>query len=737
MTVTAAQKVGLLGAGYIAKWHADAIKRVPGVKLGGVCDLNLGLAEGLARSTGARAYGSLEDMLADGGFSAIHVLTPPHVHFEATKKILAAGVAAFVEKPFVLSSREALELDAFAKEKKTPLGVNHNFLMLPGYDAFRRDLASGALGPVDAFEANWRFPLAPLRAGPYGLWMLREPKNILLELGPHLFAFVADIFGELDIRDVLLRYPIAIPGGSTHFQGWRISGTAGAAAVTLDLSLIEGHDDRSIAARALGGMARFDFGADVYLSERAAMGDIVIGPFAAQTGRAAKSFGAGARNAARQLASLNALSPYGLSFVQACRSFYGSLKAGTPVDKRLSAGLAATALSMIEAAIEKAGPKLKVPPKISAPAAARPTMLVIGGSGFIGRALVADLADSGHSVRVFSRGKAPGFERADGRVEVFSGDLKSEKDLLAAMEGIDGVFHLARADEKTWSGYLENDVGVTRRIGECCLKAGVKRLVYTGTIASFDASVPGAVVKENAPLDPQIDRRDLYARSKGACETALKELQRDKGLKLVIARPGIVIGRGGPLQHWGVAMWRGSTACKLWGKGDNPLPFVSIEDTVSGLRLAMTTAGVEGRAFFLVGDPMLSARDYFAEISRIYGVRMRAKPTPIWTYYAVDLVKYFLKRHLARKTDIARPTFHDWKNRAAFSIYDNSDAKAALGWSPESDRDKFVAKAIADAELFGFPPKTSRETWRSASTGGLQSGPASVSLNSTPEKASG
>lgn len=696
-------RVGFLGAGYIAKWHADAVKRINGAEIAGVCDLSTSAAREFARATGAKVHASLDDMLADR-LDCIHVLTPPHAHVEPLKKIIAAGVSAFVEKPFALTGAEARELEAAARTRGVLLGINHNFLMLPGYDRLKADIASGVIGPIDSLQANWRFTLPPLRSGPYGLWMLRAPQNILFELGPHLFAFVADLLGDLDIRDVLLRYPVETPGEVTHQQAWRVSGTAGATAVTLDLSLIEGQDDRSLEVRGLGALARFDFASDTYARKTPALGDIVVGPLTAQLGAAADAASAGFVNAVRQAASLNALAPYGLSFKRAIESFYGSLASRNPVDRRLSPDLAANVVEMIERAVSVAAPRLKAPLRLVRAQPAKPTMLVIGGTGFIGRALVRRLADAGTSVRVFSRGSAPGMERADGLVSVFSGDLKSETDLVNAMDGVEGVFHLARADEKTWSGYLENDVGVTRRIGEACLKAKVKRLVYTGTIASFDATQRGGVLDDKTPLDPRLDERDLYARSKGACEQALQELARSQGLPLVIARPGIVIGRGGPLQHWGVAMWRGATACKMWGDGENVMPFVDIDDCADGLARAMTTPGIENRAFFLVGEPLLSARAYFEEISRAYGVRIDARATPMWRYFVVDFVKSQLKRHVARKRDIAKSSLHDWRNRAALARYDNAATKSALGWRPLADRAAFVEKTIVDADLFGVPP---------------------------------
>lgn len=697
-------RAALLGAGYISTWHADALARAKGVQLTAVCDLSRNAAQAIANAHGnVDVFTSLDEMLEAKAADCIHVLTPPHVHAEAAEKIINAGVAAFVEKPFALNAADGRRLEALALQKNVALGVNHNFLMLPSYDRLKRDLNEGVIGPIDLLEANWQFPLAPLRSGPFSLWMLREPQNLLFELGPHLFAFVADILGELNDIGVDLKYPIEIPGGVTHHQGWRISGRSDGASVALNLSLVEGAENRSVAVRGLGARAYYDFAEDVYRRETAPMGDIVVGPLMRQLSLAGQASGAGFVNAFRQLKSLNGLAPYGLSIQRAIDSFYTSLCEGCPVDRRLSARLAVSATEMIERVIDEARPKFvgKKSQEVTAPAANGKTALVIGGTGFIGRALCEALFRKGYMVRVFSRGSGGGLARADGRISVVTGDLKSDEDLRKAMEGIDGVFHLAKATETSWEGYLENDVTVTRRIGEACLAANVDRLVYTGTIDSYDASLPDRPITEDTPFDHDLERRNLYARSKAACEEALKKLQRDKKLPLVIVRPGIVIGKGGPLQHWGIAMWRGATACKLWGDGRNTMPFVLVDDVADGLVLAMEKESIEGRSFNLIGEPMLSARDYFDEIGKINGVKMRDRPTAIWTYFIIDLVKYWLKRVLAKKQGLTKPSFRDWKSRAQLSPYRNDSAKDILGWKPEADRSLFIERGIVRANLFG------------------------------------
>lgn len=106
------RRVALLGAGYIADWHALALSSVEGVELAAVCDRVQARAEALARKFGVpRVYGSLEEMLAlEHGLDAVHVLTPPDRHFDAARAVLGAGVGVFLEKPMCAEAADCAAL---------------------------------------------------------------------------------------------------------------------------------------------------------------------------------------------------------------------------------------------------------------------------------------------------------------------------------------------------------------------------------------------------------------------------------------------------------------------------------------------------------------------------------------------------------------------------------------------------------------------------------------------------
>ena len=212
------KRIGLVGAGYIASWHADAIRATEGATIAAICAPSEGAAQALAEPIGAPAFASLDALSDSGTCDAVHILTPPHLHLPLGLQALEAGLDVLIEKPVAESAEETRQLAAAAAASGARFSPGHNFLGLPSYARLKRMGETGDLGRISGMEITWALPLAPLRSGPYNLWLLREPKNLLLELGPHLAAFAVDLFGPLEVLATDVSKPVMLPGDDPRPQ---------------------------------------------------------------------------------------------------------------------------------------------------------------------------------------------------------------------------------------------------------------------------------------------------------------------------------------------------------------------------------------------------------------------------------------------------------------------------------------------------------------------------------------
>jgi predicted dehydrogenase len=121
--------------------------------------------------------------------------TPNTSHLELTKQALLAGKHVIVEKPFTITSTDADELIALAKEKKLVLTVNHTRRFDSGHNTIKKVLKSGMLGRLVEYEVHYDRFRPQLREG---AWREKDlpGSGILYDLGAHLIDGSLDLFGE-------------------------------------------------------------------------------------------------------------------------------------------------------------------------------------------------------------------------------------------------------------------------------------------------------------------------------------------------------------------------------------------------------------------------------------------------------------------------------------------------------------------------------------------------------------
>jgi predicted dehydrogenase/nucleoside-diphosphate-sugar epimerase len=692
------RRVALLGAGYIADWHAKCLASVAGVELVAVCDQLLSRSQAVAASFGVpKAYDSLDAMLGAEKLDAVHILLPPDRHFEAARTIIAAGVDVFLEKPMCDRSADCEELVRLAAQSGVRLGVGHNFLFSDPYEQLRRDLRAGVLGRIDVVMITWNRFLPQSVHGPFDIWMLRDPRNIMLEIGSHSVAHMLDLVGEPDEMEVRATNAIELPTGRSFYRRWQVNARKGHTAVELRFSFVPAFAEYNLHVRGSLAAATVDFERNTYTLQQYRPSDPDFENYA-MVATQAKSLKAQARRTlSKYILSKMKFSKrgtaYGESIARAMDAFYGPGE----LDARIDGGRAASVIRVCEQIGSAANlPTESIEPKhVAAPArlASPPRILVLGGTGFIGKELVRQLTASGRDVRLLVRSAASLPSSLQSQVEIRAGNLMKREDLARAMEGIECVVHLARANVKTWADYQRYEIEATRLVAECAMEAGVARFLYTGTIDSYYAGAKAGTITEATPLDPRIEHRNLYARAKAASEEILMRMHREERLPLVILRPGIVIGRGGSPFHWGVGMWWHDAVCQIWGDGANKLPLVLVEDVARGLIAAMEKPGIEGQSFNLVGDPILSAQEYLDELDHAGEMRIQRFATTIARFYLQDMMKWAVKvavRHPERRM----PSYRDWESRTQRALFDCTAAKTTLDWQPVTDRAELVRRGI-------------------------------------------
>ncbi len=694
-------KVGLLGAGFIVESHAKALKTVPNVEIVAVCDRSRDRAEEAAHAFGIpQVFTALDEMLK-ADIDVVHVLVPPDLHIDLTRQILEAGKHAFLEKPMGLSAAGCQSLVDLAKEKGLKLGVNHNFLFLPSYEKLRKEARDGTLGNLDQITINWLYMLGLIQFGPFNNWMLREPQNLFFELGPHIVAFMMDLVGPLDRLQTDVFRPIDLPGGNRVYRRWHVHGVKGNTGVDLNLSVTPGFTDRSITVRGHAATAKCDFDRDLYYRDEPSGNGILFDNFFTPLGVARQltrnAFGNLFKALSNTLQKAPAANPFGESIQRSVQAFYETI--GSQLDPRLDGQFGVNVIAACEQITQQAAfepAENRDQPWTVLPPTQKPTVLVLGGTGFIGKYLVQKLCEKGLGVRVVTRGMSSGNIALAGLpVELVQGDLGDPIFMDKALEGIEIVYDLAKALGDKWEDYYKNDVLVTKNIAERALAAGVKRFIYTGTIDSYYSANPNDVITSDTPLDTH-PHRNHYARSKAMCENLLMDLHRSKGFPVVIFRPGVVIGKGCPPAHWGVGMFQSESRMQFWGDGENKLPLVLVEDVADALVLGLGKPGIEGQVFLLTDEPLLSGKEYVDIVSRESGTAIRAEPTPIWKFFLGDAIKEAAKnaiKHPNRKV----PSYRDWDSRSHRARYDSSKTKQVLGWKPAGTRQALIERGIIAA----------------------------------------
>jgi len=305
-------------------------------------------------------------------------------------------------------------------------------------------------------------------------------------------------------------------------------------------------------------------------------------------------------------------------------------------------------------------------------------VLVTGGTGFTGKALVRRLLDMGHEVVALDYKEGlKTRELRDWGAEVVLGSVTDEEVVRRAMAGVEVVHHLAAAFREMNvpdSYYRDVNVGGTRKVLQAALDQGVRKLVYCST-CGVHGNIDHPPGGEDAPIQPA----DYYQRTKYEAEPIVREFHQ-RGLPAAILRPAAIYGPGDPERFLMIFRRVARGTFPMFGNGKTYYHPLYVDNLVDAFVQVMADGVGDGEAYLIADEEYLEIEDLVRRVGRALGVEVKIPHYPVWPVVAAG----HLCEKLCRPFGITPPIFPrrvDWyRQNRAFKI---DKAKRDLGYVPK------------------------------------------------------
>ena len=695
--------VALVGAGYIGDFHLTALSEDPQVRVLAVCDPDLDRARALAAAHG------VPDCVADLaelpalGVRVIHLCTPPDLHAPLIRRALDAGLHVFCEKPLALCEADAQELKNQAQAKDLTLAVNHNNVFHPAFRRLVARIDAGEIGRVLHVHTQLAMPIAQLDAEQYSHWMFRAERNIIFEQGVHPISQVQHLMGKpLSMETHSLASRELLPGQNFH-ERFSIAVQAEKGTASMDFCFGSPTARWTLEVLGTDGFIEADLHRNLVSGERKTQALESWDSFLASSRRGGALFGNAVSGFWHWCLFTLKWGPRKDSFYVSMRdsihAFHASFRAGRAYPSDAEAMLQVTSWCDGSAG-DLPGTPPASDPFPQAGSARKGEVVITGASGFIGRRVVRRLLERGIPVtavvrRLHSLPLELTQPARDGRLRLVRADMFDETGLTQAFNGARTVLHLATGGGDDWAAIQANMIEGARNVGRIARENGVQRFIYCSSVASL-CNRPGmGIITDDEPTDVRIEEREIYSRGKAYAEHALNRDFSNEPCEFLIARPGVVMGPGTPMQHPGLGLWVRDNHCVGWGLGKDPIPFVHVEDVGEALtRMTIhESSELDGKALNLVANVSLSPEDAVQELARATGRDLHFHPRRFAISQVMEIGKWLVKK-AGRRKNAPFPSWHDMLSRSLARPYTCNLARGVLGWTPIEDRATFVKQAL-------------------------------------------
>jgi len=305
-------------------------------------------------------------------------------------------------------------------------------------------------------------------------------------------------------------------------------------------------------------------------------------------------------------------------------------------------------------------------------------VLVTGGTGFTGKALVHRLLDAGHQVVAldYKEGLKTEEIRSWG-AKVIIGSVTDKDAVAKSVRNAEIVFHLAAAFRELnvpKSFYYDVNVQGTANVLEASLREGVQRFIYCSTCGVHGniANPPGG---EDSPIKPA----DYYQQTKYGGELVTREYQK-KGLRTVIIRPAAIYGPGDAERFTMIFKRVASGRFPMFGSGKTLYHPLYIDNLTDAFLTVMQDGKGDGEAYLIADEEYVDLNDLVLRTGKAMGRVPQVIHYPLWPL----IVAGHVCEKLRAPFGITPPIFPrrvDWfRQNRAFKI---DKAKCDLGYRPK------------------------------------------------------
>lgn len=259
------------------------------------------------------------------------------------------------------------------------------------------------------------------------------------------------------------------------------------------------------------------------------------------------------------------------------------------------------------------------------------TVFITGADGFIGSALCAQLEASGYRVLrgIQPRDGAP----ASTEYPVLAIDIGPDTNWDGVLQGVDSIIHLAarvhilrETETDPLAAFRRVNTAGTERLACAAAQQGVKRLVFISTIGVHGSSTPtGNPFSELSSIAPH----SPYAQSKWEAEQALRQIEQETGLEVVIVRPPLVYGPGVPGNFVRLLNWVYRGIPLPVSAVSNQRSFAALDNLVDFLRVCVEHPDAAGQVFLISDTERVSTPDLVHRLAQALDRPARLFPCPL------------------------------------------------------------------------------------------------------------